>query len=286
MPPPRVGDRPDAALGPILASSADLRYGNPLAPRPSARQPVPVLDAPDLAALRAFFAPERPGPLMHAHVEHTGVGRVRVDRWPDPRAVHVAVPGGNHALRGDPAAVDAGDLDGVTGFVEAPPEWLPLLRALDPGVAPWPRLMAALPADLAVPASGAGLLGPDDAAGLAALDAENAWIHDSWGGADALAAARVARAVCVDGHPVSVAVPFYVGDGFEDIGVVTAPGHRGAGYSTACAAALVGDVRARGRVPSWTTSPGNVASRAVAARLGFRPVREDVLWGVGVPIPD
>ncbi|MBW0119572.1 GNAT family N-acetyltransferase, partial [Pseudonocardia abyssalis] len=72
----------------------------------------------------------------------------------------------------------------------------------------------------------------------------------------------------------------------EDVGVVTDPAHRGAGLSTACAAALVHDIRARGRIPSWTTSPPNRASRAVAARLGFVTAGEGVLWAVGVPVPD
>ena len=49
--------------------------------------------------------------------------------------------------------------------------------------------------------------------------------------------------------------------------------------------AVVADIRARGRRPTWTTSPDNTGSRAVAARLGFVHVRDDVLYAVGVPIP-
>ena len=67
--------------------------------------------------------------------------------------------------------------------------------------------------------------------------------------------------------------------------MVTEAAHRGRGLSTACAAAVVADIRARGRRPSWTTSPDNAGSRAVAARLGFVPVRDDVLYAVGVPVP-
>lgn len=240
---------------------------------------VSVLTAPDP---RALLRPERPGPLIHAHAVRTGVGRVRVDRWPDPRAVHVELPGANHALAGDPDALTPDDLRDLTGLVDAGPEWAPLL-----GTPPtWHRLFAELPPDVPVPGSGARLLGPADAGALTALHPDCAWIHDTWCGADRLAAAGVARAVVRDGRAVSVAVPFYAGDRYEDIGVVTDPAHRGAGLSTACAAALVHDVRARGRVPSWTTSPPNRASRAVAARLGFVTAGEGVLWAVGVPVPD
>lgn len=84
---------------------------------------------------------------------------------------------------------------------------------------------------------------------------------------------------------VSVACSFYVGTEHEDIGVVTAPAFRGRGLSTACAAALATEIRARGRQPSWSTSPDNLASRAVAARLGFVHAREDVLYAVHTPIP-
>ncbi|MHA6781391.1 GNAT family N-acetyltransferase [Pseudonocardia saturnea] len=246
-----------------------------------------MLLAPDARTLAPFFAPEQPGPTVYAHVLATGVGRCLVDRWPEPRAVLVSLPGGNHALRGDPAALTAGDLADVAGFVDAPPLWRPLLGTLGPGT--WDRVVATLPPGAPAPV-GRGpavrRLGPADAAALAALDPTLRWIHDSWGGADGLAAAGVARAVVVDGRAVSVAVPFYVGTAHEDIGVVTDPAHRLRGLSTACAAALVLDVRGRGRTPSWTTSPDNAASLGVAARLGFVHDRDDVLHAVRVPLPD
>jgi GNAT superfamily N-acetyltransferase len=236
----------------------------------------------DPRTVAELFRPERPGPLMHAHLVATGVGTCRADAA--GRAAHVELPGGNHALRGDPGAVGPADLEGLRGLVEAPPEWLPVLRGVDAGVAPWARIVAVLPSGAPVPSSGDAVV--PDAAALRALHPECGWIHDTWGGADALAAAGVARAVVVEGRAVAVAAPFFVGEEHEDVGVVTDPAFRGRGLSTACAAALVGDIRGRGRVPTWTTSPPNAASRAVAARLGFRPEREDVLHAVGVPVPD
>ena len=240
--------------------------------------------APD--AVRPCFDPERPGPLVYQHIARTGHGRVRVDRWPDPRVVIAELPG-NLAFRGDPQHLAPEHLDGLAGFVEAPPDWLPALRAADPGVGVWDRLIAVLPAEAAVapPAPDVRLLAPGDAPAFADLDPGDAWIAETWGGVTGLLQAGVARGVLVDGRVAALAVPFYVGGTHEDIGVVTAAAHRRRGLSTACAAALVADIRARGRVPTWTTSPDNTGSLAVAARLGFVQQRTDVLYALRTPIP-
>ncbi|TQM14347.1 GNAT acetyltransferase-like protein [Pseudonocardia kunmingensis] len=241
--------------------------------------------APDrLPALRPWFAPERPGPLIFEHVARTGHGRVQVDRWPDPRVVVAALPG-NLALRGAPDRLPPDALDGAAGFVEAPPDWLPALRAADPAAGVWNRLVAVLPAGVAVRAPDVRLLTPADAPAFAALDADSAWIAETWGGVPGLLAAGVARGVVVEGRVAALAVPFYVGGTYEDIGVVTEPAHRRRGLSTACAAALVADIRARGHVPTWTTSPDNTGSLAVAARLGFVHDRDDVLYALRTRVP-
>jgi GNAT superfamily N-acetyltransferase len=242
---------------------------------------VPTANA---ASLRPWFAPERPGPMIFEHVVRTGNGRCRVDRWPDPRVVLAELPGGNSALRGDPSHGAPAD---VAGFVEASPEWLPALRAVDPAAAVWNRVIATLPTAAEAPAPRAAVrrLTAPDAAALAGLASDSAWIHDTLGGPSALAAAGVAYGAFVDGSLVSVAVPFYVGVEHEDIGVVTEPVHRRRGLSTACAGALVADIRARGRTPTWTTSPDNAGSLAVAGRLGFVHSRDDVLYAVRTPIP-
>ena len=67
--------------------------------------------------------------------------------------------------------------------------------------------------------------------------------------------------------------------------MVTERAYRGRGLSTSCAAAVIDDIPARGRRPTWTTSPENTGSRAVAARLGFVHARDEVLYAVGVAIP-
>jgi GNAT superfamily N-acetyltransferase len=243
-----------------------------------------------LATLRHWFLPERPGPLVAQHVLGTGNGTCLADRWPDPRAL-VVQTGGNYTLAGDPGALEPGDLrDRVAGFVEAPAPFVPLLRAAFGEVAEWPRVILTLegPAGPA-PAPGAGhlvrRLGAGDGDALAALSPETAWIADTWGGPAGLAAGGVGWGAFAGERLVAVACPFFVGAVYEDLGVATEPGFRGLGLSPACAGEVVRDVRRRGRVPTWTTSPDNAASLRVAAKLGFVPARRDRLHVVGVPVP-
>ena len=244
-----------------------------------------TLDADGVAAVRAWF-PERPGPIVHAHVSMTGHGRCRVDRWPHPRLV-LADVASNIALRGDPDRAAAALIGDLEGFVEAAPDWLPVLRAVDPGMATWGRIIAALPTevDLPSPTRSVRRLTAADAAALARLDPSIAWIAGTWGGPAGLAASGHAWAAFADHEVVSVAASFLVSERYEDLGVVTDPDHRGRGLATACTAALAGDVRRRGRQPTWTTSPDNAGSRGVAGELGFEPVRDDVLYVVNAPIP-
>jgi predicted GNAT family acetyltransferase len=128
-------------------------------------------------------------------------------------------------------------------------------------------------------------LGPGDAAALAGLGEETSWIAASWDGPEGLAAGAAAWGAFAAGRLVAVACPFFVGTVHEDVGVATEPGFRGRGLSPACAAAVCRDVRARGRVPSWTTSPDNTPSLRVAAKLGFRERRRDRLLVVDAPVP-
>jgi RimJ/RimL family protein N-acetyltransferase len=250
------------------------------------RCPVRPVPAADVAALRSWFAPERPGPVIYEHVLNSGYGQCRVDRWPAPRVV-LAEVAENIALRGDPAALTRSELAEITGLVEAPQEWLPVLRESDPDLAVWPRVVTVLPATAPTPPPHPHVhrLTAADADLLAALPADVAWIHESWDGIDGLLQSGVGYGFAVDGKIVSVAVTFFRGGRYEDIGVVTVAEHRRKGLSTACAAAVVADIRARGHIPTWTTSPDNTASLAVAARLGFEHQRDDVLYAVRTPIP-
>lgn len=243
-----------------------------------------------LATVRHWFLPERPGPLVAQHVLATGNGTCLADRWPDPRAAAVQT-GGNYTLAGDPGALDPGDLrDQVAGFVEASAPFVPLLRAAFDEVAEWPRMILTIEGPLGpVPALRAGhhvrRLGHEDSGSLASLGEETAWIANTWGGPAGLAASGLGWGAFAGPRLVAVACPFFVGAVHEDLGVATEPAFRGLGLSTACAGALAQDVRRRGRIPSWTTSPDNTASLRVAAKLGFGMRRRDRLYVVGIAIP-
>ncbi len=236
--------------------------------------------------LRQWFRPELPGPLVWPHVVRTGRGRCLVDRWPNPRTV-VAEVAGNYSLRGDPAHLDD-HAEPIAGFVEAPEEFLAGLRRLDPDLHIWERMILELNGDVRRPPAPAAVvrrLTTVDADALAGLAEGIGWISNTLGGPAGLAASELGWGAFADGQLASVAVPFFLGAEHEDIGVVTDQDFRRQGFSAACAAAVVADIRARGRRPTWTTSLKNVASLGVARRLGFRPVREDRLYLVRTPVP-
>ncbi|HET7518287.1 MAG TPA: GNAT family N-acetyltransferase [Actinomycetes bacterium] len=244
-----------------------------------------------MAAAAHLVPPERPGPMIAQHVLATGHGGCLADRWPEPRALLVET-GGNWTLAGDPAALDPAAVRGrVTGFVDAPVVFEPLLRATARELHEWPRVILTLDGPDGPPPGHrrhfqVRRLGPGDGGPLAELGDETGWIASTWGGPGGLAASGVGWGAFEGRRLAAVACPFFVGNGYEDLGVATEPEFRGLGLSTACAATVCQDVRRRGRVPSWTTSPDNTASLRVAAKLGFRLQRHDRLLVVDIPPPE
>jgi GNAT superfamily N-acetyltransferase len=240
--------------------------------------------------VRYWFLPDRPGPLIGLHVVQTGHGTCFVDRWPAPRAVLVG-SGFSYALVGEPDVLGPGDLQAhlAVGSVDAAERFEPLLRATFPAVTPWARVISSLPIgrerfDLPpVVDASVRLLGPSDASAIACLDPELAWISRSWGGPVGLAASAHAWGAFTDSQLLAVACSFFVGEHYEDVGVVTTAAHRGRGLSAACATALCRDIQNRGRQPSWTTTPDNAPSLRVAEKLGFTLQRHDRLLLVGQP---
>lgn len=215
----------------------------------------------------------------------TGHGRCLVDRWPNPRTV-LAEVAGNVSLRGDPDHLS--DLDEpIAGFVEAPESFFAVLRELDPDLHIWDRVIFELSGAAhrpPPPHAAVRRLTEADAEVIAGLTGDIGWIAETLGGPPGLASSELAWGAFDQGRLISVAVPFYLGERYEDLGVVTEQVFRRRGLSTACAAAVITDTRTRGRRATWTTSPDNHGSLAVAVRLGFRPVREDVLYLVRTPI--
>ncbi|MDQ6669969.1 MAG: GNAT family N-acetyltransferase [Chloroflexota bacterium] len=243
------------------------------------------------ADLRDWFLPDRAGPLVGLHVLNSGHGTFYVDRWPGPRAVLVE-SGRNYALLGEPDVLAPGDLLAriVIGSVDASEHFEPLLRAAFPAMTHWARVILELlttPVRVG-PRTGVIVrrLGPGDASDVAGLDPQLAWISSTWGGPIGLSASGYAWGAFATGRLVAAACSFFVGDHYEDIGVVTQPTHRRLGLSMACAAGLFDDIKTRGRLPSWTTATDNHMSLRVAEKLGFVVQRRNRLLIVGGPVPD
>ncbi|GAA3211538.1 GNAT family N-acetyltransferase [Actinocorallia longicatena] len=241
-----------------------------------------MIELPQPQRIADWFRPERPGPLIGPHVLQTGHGRIRADRPDAPRAVLVETGGDNFDLSGDPSAFRPGGP--LRGIFRADQAFEAVLRDHSTELHRWPRVIYELqaPARDVVPVEAeVRRLVPADARALDALSPETHWITETWAGPPGAAAGGLAFGAFVDGALASVAIPFYVGERYEDIGVITEEPHRARGLSAACANAVVKDVLSRGRRPTWSTSPDNIASRRVAAKLGFRFVRSDLLYLVG-----
>lgn len=251
--------------------------------------PLVEISRAQLEMLAHWFQPETPGPVIAAHVIHTGCGRAWVDRWPNVRAV-VVETNYNFVIAGDPAALDPVPFSKtVAGFVAAPSTFLPLLEETFPTLEKWPRIIGLLPNDPIQPAvtnADVRRFCADDGDDLERLSAEVVWVTQTWGGGKELARSGYGWGAWVDGRLAAVACSFFVGNDYEDIGVATEAQFRRSGLSTVCAYELCLDIIARGRTPSWTTSTDNAGSWRVAEKLGFVHQRHDWLYIVGRSVPN
>ncbi|MFQ5632769.1 MAG: GNAT family N-acetyltransferase [bacterium] len=241
-----------------------------------------------LVKLKDRFLPERPGPLVEMHIINTGHGECFVDRWPDAGTI-LTHASDTFSLVGDADTLEPKDLkDKIRGLVTAPESYRSLLTKTFPDLKIWNRIIFELAAPTTKYVSShknVRRLTAIDAEALANLSAEISWISNTWGGPRGLVNSGFAWGAYVGQRLVSVACTFYVGENYEDIGVVTESAYRRKGLSIACAGSLCKDIFKRGRKPSWTTSPDNPASMRVAEKLGFCVARQDVLYVVGMPIP-
>ena len=249
-----------------------------------------LLTPEQTTSLKNWFLPEIPGPLMIGlHVIQTGNGACLADRWPDPRALLVETAG-NYTLLGEGQALSPEDLrPHIAGFVDTSEDFVPLLKAAFPKGKKWSRVIFEQQAPPNPTSSRDYLLrrlGSSDTYHLWGLSPKSNWVSKTWGGPAALAASGLAWGAFVADQLASVSCTFFVGEKYEDIGVVTEPQFQGLGLSTACAGALCADIHTRGRQPSWTTSPDNIASIRVAEKLGFVLQRHDHLYVAGISIPE
>ncbi|CAN5134405.1 hypothetical protein BH20ACT16_BH20ACT16_00990 [soil metagenome] len=87
--------------------------------------------------------------------------------------------------------------------------------------------------------------------------------------------AAMAQAIALalaDGEVVAVCAAGYVTESLWDVGIDTVPDHRRAGHGARAFRALAAHMAAAGKQPVWCAEDDNVASIAMAARLGFEPV--------------
>jgi GNAT superfamily N-acetyltransferase len=248
------------------------------------------LVTPEPGPVAAMLAGEAPGPdAILGHVVATGHGRMWADRWPHPSAV-LAEVGSNYLLTGTPAAVDPAALRPlVTGFLAAPERFAAVLAEAFPDRVVWDRLVYRLPPGQDPPpartTAEVRALAAADAAAVAGLSEEIGWVAKSWGGPVGLASRAHAYGAFAGGQLAAVVGTFFLGAQHEDAVVVTEPRWRGRGLATACARAWCAGVAARGRTPTWTTSPDNRGSWRIAELLGMELVRRDVLHVIGVDVP-
>jgi GNAT superfamily N-acetyltransferase len=197
-------------------------------------------------------------------VEAHGIAR-------DPAGWRVAV-GDGIALGHDAAKliVIAGDADPVAaaGLAREHPEHAVLAERPE---------LAGRPAERAILHTLADPASLPDLDGAAPLPPGTSLAHVPPALADELArATSTVWAAWVDGQPVSFAYAPWRSDAWFDVSVDTLASARQLGLGSIVAAAMIRDERSRGREPVWGADEANVASRALARRLGFTEV--DEIW--------
>lgn len=85
-------------------------------------------------------------------------------------------------------------------------------------------------------------------------------------------------AACVPGAVVGWCTAEYVSPGRCGVGIATVPAFEGQGVATAMAARFVALCHTRGIAPLWETATTNLASRRVAAKVGFTLAAESRAW--------
>jgi len=156
-------------------------------------------------------------------------------------------------------------LPGEAGRVAAavPPRWNParvIVHSLDGGALSAPSESSAV------------MLSPRDAASLGHVPEPLREEIEA-----ALGFAHVA-AVLEGGLPISFAYASYETETLWDLSIDTLEGHRGRGLARACCEFLVAHMSRHGKEPVWGALESNVASLRLAARLGFAPVDELVVF--------
>lgn len=150
--------------------------------------------------------------------------------------------------------------DAIEAASAALPGWTLATATVLSLASPWP---AGAPG--ADPPAGVVICAPLDEVWLARVpEVDEIRVHAALADAVALRlAGDEVVAVCAAGD---------VTESLWDVGIDTVEAHRRAGHGAAAFRALAAHMAATGRQPVWCAEDGNVASLAMAARLGFVPV--------------
>jgi GNAT superfamily N-acetyltransferase len=84
-----------------------------------------------------------------------------------------------------------------------------------------------------------------------------------------------------DGVPVSFCYPVWTTESMWDVSIDTLDSHRGRGLAAHVVRFMIEHMRRERREPLWAALESNVASLRLAARLGFTPLGEIVMFSRG-----
>jgi GNAT superfamily N-acetyltransferase len=87
-----------------------------------------------------------------------------------------------------------------------------------------------------------------------------------------------AVAASADGRPVSFCYAADETEGLWDISIDTLEPYRRQGYAAQCVSYMIDEMRRRGKEPVWAAEETNLPSMRLAAKLGFVPVEELLLF--------
>ncbi len=94
----------------------------------------------------------------------------------------------------------------------------------------------------------------------------------------ALTRGAPAVATLADGRPVSFCYAADETEGLWDISIDTLEPYRRQGYAARCVSYMIDEMRRRGKEPVWAAEETNLPSMRLAAKLGFVPVDELLLF--------
>jgi GNAT superfamily N-acetyltransferase len=85
-------------------------------------------------------------------------------------------------------------------------------------------------------------------------------------------------ATCVERLPVSFCYSGSRTESLWDVSIDTLAGHRNRGYAALCVTFLIEHFRRQGLAPVWGALESNLPSMKLAAKLGFTPVDQLVVF--------